>query len=128
MVGAATPLQCQQQTHNAGQQEEFSKQVELRELLSDRETLLHWVGGLQKKHEDECDYSSDREVDVEAPPPRHIRGEGTALSQVSRVYDEALHQMTYQAMAQQQTQHQKWHQRNLGISVVLREELPLPSG
>lgn len=53
-VCASTPLQCQEEADNAGQEKEFAEQIKFAQLLADCETGIRRRVWLEDEHDD-CD-------------------------------------------------------------------------
>lgn len=58
-----------------GEEEELSKQVELGELLPQRQAGVHSGCGFQSQQDDEHGRAADGQVDIEAPAPADVASE-----------------------------------------------------
>lgn len=77
-VGAAAPLQGEEEAGDAGEEEEFAEEVEFGELLFDGEAFVAGDGGFEEEGDNDYYDGADGEVDVEAPAPGDIGGEYAA--------------------------------------------------
>ena len=78
-VRGAAPLQREQQAHDGGHEDDGADGIELLEALpeADGRALLA-LGALEEEHDDAAGDGAERQVDVEAPAPGDVVGEGAA--------------------------------------------------
>lgn len=69
-IRRSAPLQGQQQTDDAGEEEKLSEEIKLLELLTDGEALVTGFVGLENEGDDDYGNRSNGKVDVETPSTR----------------------------------------------------------
>lgn len=76
----ATPLQSQDEAHNGGDEDCRAEEIDLKDALHDghAQSVVRVAVDVQQEGDDEHGEAADGEVDVEAPSPGDLLGEGTA--------------------------------------------------